>query len=185
MEADEASGKRKALAAAQQAPKKRQKKKNDAAGNIDIFGKDAWDDSELIAAWDQGIAEYKRYHSSQPVDSELVYSEYVSELPQESSVVEIHDGQLEQHDNPLNSQDKSISRAQDTKEDAEDGEIDDYAAPQAKTSSKAQATCSTQAHGQQEVTWPENPFSDPTMAHLVMSWYWAGYYTGLHQGRQE
>lgn len=27
--------------------------------------------------------------------------------------------------------------------------------------------------------------NDPALKSLIMSWYWAGYYTGLHEGRRE
>ncbi|CBX91869.1 hypothetical protein IAQ61_000086 [Plenodomus lingam] len=169
-----------------------------SADFIDISDKNAWDDSLLINSWDDAVAEYKRYHSIQKSGKKL------EDVLTEEELEELR----EDHGHLMEEAETPISRAT-TNGDAEDQDADmelesseeDHSASQVQAQ---QAPESAKPQPQQDqppniaapmlqneplgASMPQallGSVQDENLKNIMMSWYYAGYYTGLHVGRQQ
>ncbi|KAI9827036.1 MAG: hypothetical protein M1826_006515 [Phylliscum demangeonii] len=151
-----------------------------------------WDDSALIASWDEALAEYKYYHSIH------ARGENVSDvLAREGQEGEKGDQDKDQGGDGIGAAEASGS---------EDGEVIEapIMPPVVHTTLENHDMNSTEAAPQREkpagnlslgVDGSRNgadslpqavmgAVHDDGLKNLMMSWYYAGYYTGLHEGRQ-
>ncbi|OCL05662.1 hypothetical protein AOQ84DRAFT_298466 [Glonium stellatum] len=162
---------------------------------VDLGDRDAWDDSALIQSWEEALAEYKKYHSihakGQRIE-DVLNEEELRELKEELGHIPKQNG-----DNDI----EARPRPQDAEAgDVETGEGEALAEASGQRASDAQQTASRrqEPHGSAEAaahphsvapggSMPQlllGSVQDENLKNLMMSWYYAGYYTGLYEGQQ-
>ncbi|MCJ1369454.1 hypothetical protein MMC20_000665 [Loxospora ochrophaea] len=153
-----------------------------------------WDDSALLQSWDDALAEYKLYHSiharGERVEDVLMRAEtedetFTSSMPFEetnpphtngASEAELEDGELED--------DIKISVPINVTGN-ENGQIrPSNSSPTTEKESDASGAQPMQSNSSIPHGMMSQSTQDDTLKNLMMSWYWAGYYTGLHEGQQ-
>ncbi|KAK3673821.1 hypothetical protein LTR78_006376 [Recurvomyces mirabilis] len=127
-----------------------------------------WDDSALVSSWNEALAEYKKYHS----------------LAAKGEKVELLLEQAKQDDlgtqDPIATEDEALPRS----ESKVNGEVTSGAAAVTQAAPVAQPLApqiGTAAIPQALL----GAVQDEGMKNLMMSWYYAGYYTGLYEGKQQ
>ncbi|KAF2399045.1 hypothetical protein EJ06DRAFT_583029 [Trichodelitschia bisporula] len=179
------------------------------AFSIDMGDRRAWDDSALIESWDSALAEYKKYHSIHAKGQSLEDVLTAEELEQLQAQREF----VRTGGRSTNGREPDASTEgnfESSLEEAEEGELDDGASeamaldgdsdddlPQPAIGPDLPQTAqSTMTQQQPSATEPQpqnqsggagipQAVQDPTLKNLVMSWYYAGYYSGLHDGQQQ
>ncbi|OAL48809.1 hypothetical protein IQ07DRAFT_645563 [Pyrenochaeta sp. DS3sAY3a] len=167
------------------------------ASGVDMSDKNAWDDSELMDTWNDALLEYKKYHSihksGKRLEDALTEAELrelredygdLMEEADPTSTAEINgdagtaDAAYSQQDGNVGSQpDQSQIQLQDTKlseQQQRDQAVTAETRPpheEARAASMPQAILGT--------------VQDQSLKNIMMSWYYAGYYTGLHDGQQQ
>ncbi|KAI7156010.1 hypothetical protein D0869_11299 [Hortaea werneckii] len=131
---------------------------------------EVWDDSDLVKSWNEALAEYKKYHSlaakGEKVDVVLDQAEGNT-----------HDANIDDHEN------LAAEGTAAFKENA----VEDQAASGVEAPQPHQAQAQTQA-GVGANMMPQalmNSVQDEGLKNMMMSWYYAGYYTGLYEGQQK
>ncbi|EAA27670.3 hypothetical protein GE21DRAFT_3310 [Neurospora crassa] len=134
-----------------------------------------WDDSGLVNSWNEALAEYKKYHSIHAEGAALpegVADELEDQSAKPSGATNVHqegeDGvapAVEVKTTPIN----TIQHGLETQQSA-----------------AAEPTAATAA----SLPGPGPPLmlgsvQDEELKKLLMSWYYAGYYTGLYEGKQK
>ncbi|KAK2591005.1 hypothetical protein QQS21_011318 [Conoideocrella luteorostrata] len=123
---------------------------------------EVWDDSALIDSWNEALAEYKKYHS--------IHAKGGS----------IRDLQPKDLGNVGHDQVTESKEASDGAEAVSSGNEDpDHTVSKAKHA----ATASTPAAPPPQALL--GSIRDEGLKKLLMSWYYAGYYTGLFEGQQQ
>ncbi|RDL38048.1 uncharacterized protein BP5553_05481 [Venustampulla echinocandica] len=141
-----------------------------------------WDDSLLVNSWNEALEEYKKYHSIQARGEDI------------DSVLEAHENQSQriigpQMDNERPGNDQpgpplatSESHAEtddrDTTVPGIDSQVRNNLPPN-------QGLDSGPAKGPALPQHLMGQVRDEGLKNLLMSWYYAGYYTGLHEGKQQ
>ncbi|KAK4575274.1 hypothetical protein LTR86_001126 [Recurvomyces mirabilis] len=127
-----------------------------------------WDDSALVSSWNEALAEYKKYHS----------------LAAKGEKVELILEEAKQDDlgiqDPIANEDEPFARS----DPKFNGEVTSGAAAVTQAAPVAQSMTpqmSTAAIPQALL----GAVQDDGMKNLMMSWYYAGYYTGLYEGKQQ
>ncbi|PWY86284.1 hypothetical protein BO70DRAFT_225000 [Aspergillus heteromorphus CBS 117.55] len=163
--------------------------------NKPLTQEEIWDDSALVQSWDEAVEEYKLYHSIQ------AKGENVEDVLREAEAAE--NAGLVQDDQPV-----------DDTADHMDADVDvlvvDAAAsttapvgahqvPQVDTTQTMGGPEQSSVPSIHETTQTAGPGSvaaapmphpalsqvqDEGLKNLMMSWYFAGYYTGLYEGQQ-
>ncbi|KAL1612235.1 hypothetical protein SLS60_000459 [Paraconiothyrium brasiliense] len=164
------------------------------APGISLDDRSAWDDSALINSWDDAVAEYQKYHSisksGKRLEDVLTEEELerlrgdYGDLLQErtgSGVDPITDPDATDPAPPQGQTDgEQLSRVGDAG-------VKDRAPP--VTEGSAEATGTDRPHdGPFSASMPHallGSVRDENMKNLMMSWYYAGYYTGLVAGQQQ
>ncbi|KAJ1993970.1 hypothetical protein GGI25_001825 [Coemansia spiralis] len=136
---------------------------DDGMGSSAIAHPDAWDDSELIRAWDSAIGDYRKHHADLLGDET-----YLAQRHRESAVGEWEHVQsaTAQKDEQQAGTDKKRKRKEaeptESVEQPGGGENEECAAELG--------------------TYPEPPQSEEEALYkLNMAWYYAGYYAGYYQ----
>ncbi|KAJ5179701.1 hypothetical protein N7492_002911 [Penicillium capsulatum] len=167
-----------------------------------------WDDSALVQSWDEAVEEYQLYHSihakGENVEDVLKEAE-ASGLANEADPLEdtedvaAEDVPMEAESENVVEPDESTTTTQTTQNIA--GE------PQASTAESTTASVPDPTLGPGPGTMPmPGPVlsnskemcksshediltvllvQDENLKRLMMSWYFAGYYTGLYEGQQQ
>ncbi|KAF3039195.1 hypothetical protein E8E12_007142 [Didymella heteroderae] len=163
---------------------------------VDISDKNAWDDSFLQDSWNAAVAEYEKYHSiarsgkrledvltrEELKELQADYGDLIGDADDEGEIVEAN-GNSDQMD------------TEDSMQETEDVGLDLQAEhqPHETTASEEQNLSHVAIAG---TTAPsDNAFAalpqallgtvqDENLKNIMMSWYYAGYYTGLHAGQQ-
>ncbi|MCJ1358652.1 MAG: hypothetical protein MMC33_008652 [Icmadophila ericetorum] len=157
-----------------------------------------WDDSALLESWDEALQEYKLYHSiharGERVEDVLRVAEmeegpYGSRAPEADKKIhrdngmnetEMEDGELEEEDDsPI--QNNGHASANSPVQSAEVKEPQDLQQPLQTNNGPAPQKALDGSHVTQ--TTISASTQDEALKHLMMSWYWAGYYTGLYEGQ--
>ncbi|KAL2203613.1 SMN family protein Smn1 [Sarocladium strictum] len=113
-----------------------------------------WDDSALIDSWNDALAEYKKYHSIHAKGGSLKDLEALE-----------------------------LERSKALEEEAQKPSLQE--SPPASDPTKASdAGPSLQAVGAPPIQMMLGSVKDDSLKKLLMSWYYAGYYTGLYEGQQ-
>ncbi|KAK3321048.1 hypothetical protein B0T19DRAFT_256770 [Cercophora scortea] len=139
-----------------------------------------WDDSALVYSWNQALDEYKKYHSIHatggtvadivPADPKTVRWDAKPET--DSAEEPIEDGQVVEEGDETRPAAAAPAK-----------EGDESASQQAsQTKSQSGGTGPATAFGPQALL---GSVQDEDMKKLLMSWYYAGYYTGLVEGKQQ
>ncbi|KAF7618418.1 hypothetical protein F9C07_5094 [Aspergillus flavus] len=143
-----------------------------------------WDDSALVQSWDEAVEEYKLYHSIH------AKGENVEDV--------LRDAQGAENEQIIQEDDQEVDHME---ADVDEPAIDSVAAsaeaqhiPQTDVSQKAgspevsvQGTNTTDGPNLLGAAMPQAMLSqvqDEGLKNLMMSWYFAGYYTGLYEGQQ-
>jgi len=153
---------------------------------INLTDPGVWDDSALVDSWNEALKEYNKYHSihAQGKDLEDVLTdEELAQLRMERRA------QRKGHNEPAKA---------DANDDAELPDVELCFDEQGKLIVEEPVTTgdSNQQHPAQNgasraVAQTPVPHAlmagiqDESMKNLMMSWYYAGYYTGLHDGQQQ
>ncbi|KAI5457357.1 hypothetical protein BGZ63DRAFT_475048 [Mariannaea sp. PMI_226] len=132
----------------------------------ELSHEEVWDDSALIDSWNEALAEYKKYHSIhakggsvRDVEPRVKTSERPDKAgPQPAEAMD--DGEMA---------------------DAEDVNQEDSKAAHDGPPNKG----STAGLGAFPVQAVLGSVQDENLKKLLMSWYYAGYYTGLFEGQQQ
>lgn len=157
--------------------------------------RNAWDDSLLINSWNDAVKEYDKYHSIHKSGKRLedaLTEEELRELKAD------YGEDLEETETPSGPDAETNGHAEQADTDmthAETGNIE------AVNVHQENANPSQQQQGQpagvedpaRQEAAPASAMTqallgtvqDENMKNIMMSWYYAGYYTGLHAGQQQ
>ncbi|KAJ9141978.1 hypothetical protein NKR23_g7555 [Pleurostoma richardsiae] len=145
---------------------------------------DIWDDSVLIESWNQALDEYKKYHSIHAHGgriedlSEAIQTRQIAKPETSESGTPIAGGRR-QGESSTQQGDETVAEAGST-DAGEDG-----------AAATVNGGSADSGHGRvsQSVAPPPQALlgsiRDEGMKRLLMSWYYAGYYTGLYEGQQK
>ncbi|KAL1879382.1 hypothetical protein VTK73DRAFT_7019 [Phialemonium thermophilum] len=134
---------------------------------------DVWDDSALVESWNQALEEYKKYHSVHAKGGTL---DDIPSVVTGSSSKPKPNAKLETKDSTQPSQAKGPVGI-DTEEHA------DADAQQDRASMPVQGRQGSTPSLDHETLL--GSVQDENLKRLLMSWYYAGYYTGLYEGQQQ
>ncbi|KAJ5229715.1 hypothetical protein N7489_010423 [Penicillium chrysogenum] len=138
---------------------------------------EVWDDSALVQSWDDAVEEYQHYWSIHAKGENV--EDVLKEAEDTGVIPAVRPGDNER-----------TKAAEDGATKPENGDvwmtIDEQASESAPEPSQPVGDASS------VVSTPAMPMPHPIMANvqdeslknLMMSWYYAGYYTGLHEGQQ-
>ncbi|KAG4305133.1 hypothetical protein PORY_001303 [Pneumocystis oryctolagi] len=120
-----------------------------------------WDDSELIAAWEATVNEYKTYHSQANKDNletqEILTASSPSSMKKYTNTESLKENISESHSDETFQETESKNDSKKI--------VDEFAEPPS-------------------IAPPLHIFDhDQTLRNLLMSWYYAGYYTGYYMGQ--
>ncbi|EON68858.1 hypothetical protein W97_08116 [Coniosporium apollinis CBS 100218] len=160
---------------------------------------DVWDDSALIQSWEAALAEYKKYHSiharGEKVEDvlsafELAELRGTQDQPNGATAPDradvIKEGELQM------THAKELGELEEG-EDAVEGTADDQPVQMAAAAVSAEPT-GNGVTGSEHTMPPvltampqvlAGSIQDEALKNLMMSWYYAGYYTGLYEGQQK
>lgn len=158
---------------------------------------EVWDDSALLQSWDDALAEYKLYHSIH------ARGERVEDIIREAEAEEqdarltddgLHQAKAGMQTNGISSEELEDGELEEEPEIAQaflDGEsIENFKGPFTIESKhkERQANAGTAVDQQEKPGMPKavtNGVQDEALKNLMMSWYYAGYYTGLYEGQRQ
>ncbi|KAK2037112.1 hypothetical protein LZ31DRAFT_187966 [Colletotrichum somersetense] len=148
-----------------------------ADNSIEMTHAEMWDDSALINSWNEALDEYKKYHSIHAKGGKLEDSRLQGETEPQTT-----DAQTEAADHP------------EIVDDAEGGNKTKGAACNSTDTNPSGVTLAEAipGHGGNRsglaTAGPQSllgTVQDEGLKRLLMSWYYAGYYTGLYEGQQQ
>ncbi|KXG52290.1 Survival motor neuron [Penicillium griseofulvum] len=146
--------------------------------NVSLTHAQVWDDSALVQSWDDAVEEYQHYWSIHAKGENV-------------------DDVLKKADNTGITSPVHYGDSQDTKpaeDDAIQPENEDVSMTiDEQTSESAPEVPQPVGDSISAVSTPAIPMPHPIIANvqdeslknLMISWYYAGYYTGLHEGQQQ
>ncbi|OLL25907.1 Survival motor neuron-like protein 1 [Neolecta irregularis DAH-3] len=166
--------------------------------NDDTAGKppshtEIWDDTELVQAWDQALAEYKKYHSIEGA-SKRTKNENIK-ISQAADSMEVSDAESGEIDERIQNNPSKQSLANQTNIPAQFLTTDSKKLQKEITTPRVELSadhseCSNpqQSTNDKGIDLPA-PLKilaneDESLRNLMMSWYYAGYYTGYHAGQK-
>ncbi|CAH0050185.1 unnamed protein product [Clonostachys solani] len=120
-----------------------------------------WDDSALIESWNDALAEYKKYHSIHAKGGTLEDLERAVEAGTDSA--------------PAPEETLKVNDEQQSESKVDESAGTDKSEPKPQVAGLP-------------VPSPHallGTVKDENMKRLLMSWYYAGYYTGLYEGQQQ
>ncbi|KAF2441475.1 hypothetical protein P171DRAFT_72670 [Karstenula rhodostoma CBS 690.94] len=163
------------------------------APGISLDDHSAWDDSALINSWDDAVAEYQKYHSISKSGKRLedvLTEEELERLRGDHGDLldeEMCDGS-DQRTN-ADATGSALPKVQANgvgQGGADAAHVQDRATPVVQGSAEASGT-EVPHDGPFSASMPQALLAsvqDENMKNLMMSWYYAGYYTGLVAGQQ-
>ncbi|KAJ5810991.1 hypothetical protein N7447_010507 [Penicillium robsamsonii] len=145
---------------------------------VSLTHAEVWDDSALVQSWDDAVEEYQHYWSihakGENVEDILKEAEGTVVTPA------VHHGDSERtkaaQDDAIKPDDENISIT-----------IDEQTSKSAPEPSQP-VDGSNSAASTPVIPMPHAVTAnvqDESLKNLMMSWYYAGYYTGLHEGQQQ
>ncbi|KAJ9247497.1 hypothetical protein DTO207G8_8073 [Paecilomyces variotii] len=146
------------------------KKKNT---HRELTHEEIWDDSALVRSWDEAVEEYKLYHSIH------AKGENIEDVLRQAGASEDLDY----------GEDAQTAAAQVEPAMA----VDDESEKPTEDFKSSSAQPSQGGEGQGMNPIPSGPNAmpeillqgqDESLKNLIMAWYYAGYYTGLHEGQR-
>ncbi|KAH6639654.1 hypothetical protein C7974DRAFT_136299 [Boeremia exigua] len=167
------------------------------APGVDMSDKNAWDDSFLQDSWNDAVAEYEKYHSIAKSGKRLedvLNEEELKELREDHGdligEVEATAGVLADANDNSDQMDTEDS-VQETKDveqtDMAGDQLQETTASEELDQPKSGNAGTTAPHDNVFAAMPQALLAtvqDENLKNIMMSWYYAGYYTGLHAGQQ-
>ncbi|KAJ5438495.1 uncharacterized protein N7458_009493 [Penicillium daleae] len=159
------------------------KSKNDQS----LTHEEIWDDSALVHSWDEAVEEYKLYHSIH------AKGENVEDVLREAEAAGLDEVGTAHGGGDVVAEDDAM--------EAESDLVEDQTAANFTQASETFAQAKHPvAEGSGATTGPSPTFptgampmpgavlphvQDENLKNLMMSWYFAGYYTGLYEGQRQ
>lgn len=154
------------------------------ASVIDMSDQNAWDDSVLIDSWDDAVLEYKKYHSihtsGKRLEDVLTKEELEALRGDHGDLIQ----DTETTGNTLTSSTAEQVCTNATRINCMEGEHPSQPEQSRITDTAGPAL----ENGDQLASIPQallKSVPDDNLKNIMMSWYYAGYYTGLHVGQQQ
>ncbi|KAG5207080.1 SMN domain-containing protein [Trichophyton interdigitale] len=178
------------------------KKRKRSSRNKTLTQEEIWDDSALLESWEEAAEEYRLYHSIQARGQKV--EDVLREAEAEASNAIEDEMQIETNaetENP--SENMTVDVSETVAVEESDGKIkqvdicttsqvEDEAAPEStaeaeKADTAAPASANLANMPQLVLNGAPNPpnIQDEGLKNLMMSWYFAGYYTGLYEGQRQ
>ncbi|KAJ5653440.1 hypothetical protein N7490_000443 [Penicillium lividum] len=141
-----------------------------------------WDDSSLVRSWDDAVEEYQLYHSIH------AKGENVEDVLREAEETRLsEEGRSKKDADEVDVQDVAMEEPEDTNVSAPAPSV-----IKPTLEDVSQQTAQGSPGGGLNVPAGTMPMPEPLLAQvqdeslkrLMMAWYYAGYYTGLHEGQQ-
>ncbi|KAF7896467.1 hypothetical protein EAF00_006481 [Botryotinia globosa] len=159
---------------------------------------EVWDDSTLVDSWNEALQEYEKYHSiharGEKVEDVLNAFENQSNglqvrlLP---TVITLLTFRREGEMNEDNGKVVEEPLEENVDMQSEFEQIDDHTQtanePKVNDKPASKATKSGSSSSKAPILPPQliGQVHDENLKNLLMSWYYAGYYTGLYEGQQQ
>ncbi|KFZ19042.1 hypothetical protein V502_03827 [Pseudogymnoascus sp. VKM F-4520 (FW-2644)] len=151
-----------------------------------------WDDSALVDSWNEALEEYKHYHSlharGETVEDAIADHEKESNSKDAERITR-EDGAPDETEDGMVIEDSEGPRAR--KGDANASAQQEHKANDKVSLGEGDGQSTTKPNGGPSSAQPPLPqhligaVGDENMKNLLMSWYYAGYYTGLYEGQQK
>ncbi|KAF3388751.1 Survival motor neuron-like protein 1 [Penicillium rolfsii] len=146
-----------------------------------------WDDSALVQSWDEAVEEYKLYHSIH------AKGENIEDVLREAEAAGLDDAQDTLDAGDMIAKDDAMEAESEEAVDPTAAHFTQKSEPSAQTApAAAESSGATIGPGPTfpagAMPMPDAVLSqaqDENLKNLMMSWYFAGYYTGLYEGRQQ
>ncbi|TGO12833.1 hypothetical protein BTUL_0081g00090 [Botrytis tulipae] len=159
---------------------------------------EVWDDSTLVDSWNEALQEYEKYHSiharGEKVEDVLNAFENQSNglqvrlLPTVITLLTFHrEGEMNEDNRKV--VEEPLEENVDMQSEFE--QIDDHTQtanePKVDDKPASKATKSGSSSSKAPILPPQliGQVHDENLKNLLMSWYYAGYYTGLYEGQQQ
>ncbi|OQD72478.1 hypothetical protein PENDEC_c021G04346 [Penicillium decumbens] len=142
-----------------------------------------WDDSALLRSWDDAVEEYRLYHSIQAKGENV-----------EDVLRQAEEAGLADEDDPLAAEEDAAGDGfiAETEEETATGSASQnpksVAQEPQQVTENGQAGAAAPGPTSGTMSMPDALLSqvkDESLKRLMMSWYFAGYYTGLYEGQQQ
>ncbi|KAL1797349.1 hypothetical protein ACET3X_003955 [Alternaria dauci] len=169
---------------------------------VDMSDKNAWDDALLIDSWDSAVDEYKKYHSIHQSGKKLEdvltedelkelradYGDLMDEAETASAAPETNGvADHEDVDTPMSEANGVAQSDQGGPSPQQEPDLSGQQEAQIQ-SPRTEAPPVSHAAASLADAMPQailGTVQDENMKNVIMSWYYAGYYTGLHAGQQQ
>ncbi|KAJ2966160.1 hypothetical protein NQ176_g10279 [Zarea fungicola] len=135
--------------------------------NIDLNGDDMWDDSALVASWNEALDEYKKYHSIHAKGGSI----------KELQALSASKKTVKPEEDASSADDVAMEEGEASGQSTSQAPKQENATPEAANTVPAPAASPPEA--------VLGSVRDENLKKLLMSWYYAGYYTGLYEGQQQ
>ncbi|KAI6911300.1 hypothetical protein KC318_g7562 [Hortaea werneckii] len=136
----------------------------------DLSHEEVWDDSDLVKSWNEALAEYKKYHSLAARGEKV-------DLVLDQAEGKPHDANIEADENVASA--TSAAFVNTPVNDQAGGGVEAPQPHRAQTQTQASVGANTMPQALM------NSVQDEGLKNMMMSWYYAGYYTGLYEGQQK
>ncbi|KAM0715595.1 hypothetical protein Q7P37_009093 [Cladosporium fusiforme] len=147
---------------------------------------EVWDDSALQESWDDALAEYKKYHSMAAKGEQVDVSQINGDKEMEPEPESASNTPQHHQYQPTDLND-TATQASHTTSGAQARTEHPAATSTVPPTNTIPATAPPAQQGA-PAAMPQallNSVQDEGMKNLMMSWYYAGYYTGLLEGQQK
>ncbi|KAF1926056.1 uncharacterized protein M421DRAFT_224067 [Didymella exigua CBS 183.55] len=166
------------------------------APGIDISDKNAWDDSFLQDSWNGAVAEYEKYHSiaksgkrledvlskEELKELQAEYGDLIGDAEDDGEIVEAN-GNSDQMDT-----ENSMQEPENVEQDFQaELQLQETTASEEQNQPQSANAGTTAPHDNILAAMPQallGTVQDENLKNVMISWYYAGYYTGLHAGQQ-
>ncbi|TKX18508.1 hypothetical protein C1H76_9297 [Elsinoe australis] len=145
---------------------------------LDRSQRETWDDTELVDSWNDALEEYKKYHSIAAKGENI--DELVRKFEEEVKKPSVQGPPAEDLPNGHDDEDEYMPEA--------DGMSTGQVAQEQPGTTTSNLDTHYEPRAQVSSQMPQallGAVQDENMRNLMMSWYYAGYYTGLLEGQQK
>ncbi|KAL1849032.1 hypothetical protein Plec18167_006811 [Paecilomyces lecythidis] len=154
--------------------------------NRELTHEEIWDDSALVRSWDEAVEEYKLYHSIH------AKGENIEDVLRQADAAESAEHEDLDYGEDVQMAPAQVDHAMAVDDEAEKPAEDVKETPRVDVaSSNAQPSQGREDQGMNPIPSGPNAMpeillqgQDESLKNLIMAWYYAGYYTGLHEGQR-
>ncbi|KAJ5081470.1 hypothetical protein NUU61_009734 [Penicillium alfredii] len=146
-----------------------------------------WDDSALVQSWDEAVEEYQLYHSIHAKGENV---EDILREAQETGIAEEVDAMEEGGEGIAEDDAMEAENSMIPNEAATDPVSQSEAVPPQSYAAQEPAPAAAPGPGVPTGAMPTlhpalSQVQDEELKNLMMAWYFAGYYTGIYEGKQQ